>query len=88
VVDKLTDLFRTTHKVKSVLVAKRRGRCCRDIELTVYLENTTGPVSLVLDLRIDHDATVSEVSLTQVLTDTYITLMILINQSMRLSLRM
>ncbi len=54
-VDQLADLFRTTHKVKTVQVAKRRGRHCGDIELTVYLPNATGPVPLVVDLRIAHD---------------------------------
>ncbi len=37
VVDQLVDLFRTTHKVKTVQVSKNRGRHCGDIELTVYL---------------------------------------------------
>jgi hypothetical protein len=54
-VDQLVDLFRTTHKVKTEQVTKIRGRHCGDIELVVYLENTSGPVSLVLDLHIAHD---------------------------------
>jgi hypothetical protein len=54
-VDQLADLFRTTHKVKTQQVVKRRGQPCGDIELPGYLSNETGPVSLVLDLRIDHD---------------------------------
>jgi hypothetical protein len=36
-------------------VVKSRGQYCGDIELAGYLVNETGPVSLVLDLRIDHD---------------------------------
>ncbi len=34
-----------------------RSRCqrCGDIELTGYLTNTSGPVSLVMDLHIVHD---------------------------------
>ena len=34
-------------------MAKSRGQHCGDIELTGYLANASGPVSLVLDLRID-----------------------------------
>jgi hypothetical protein len=40
-VDQLADLFRTTHKVKTVQVAKSRGRNFGDIELVAYLVNTT-----------------------------------------------
>ena len=36
-------------------MVRSRGQRCGDIELTGYLANTTGPVSLVLDLRITHD---------------------------------
>ena len=58
-VDQLADLFRTTHKVKTQQVIKSRGQYCGDIELAGYeagyLANTTGPVLLVLDLRITHD---------------------------------
>ncbi len=36
-------------------MVKSRGQHCGDIELAGYLVNETGPVSLVLDLRIDHD---------------------------------
>jgi hypothetical protein len=54
-VDQLADLFRTTHKVKSQQVVKSRGQDCGDIDLTGYLVNETGPVPLVLDLRIVHD---------------------------------
>ena len=53
-VDQLADLFRTTHKVKTQQVAKSRGQYCGDIQLDAYLENATGPVPLVLDLRIAH----------------------------------
>jgi hypothetical protein len=55
VVDQLTHLFRTTHKVKTEHVTIIRGRYCGDFELTSYLAKTTDPVSLVLDLLIDHD---------------------------------
>ncbi len=54
-VDQITDLFRTTHKVKTQQVARSRGQRCGDIELTGYLVNAEGPESLVLDLRIAHD---------------------------------
>ncbi len=54
-VDQVADLFRTTHKVKTQHVVKSRGQHCGDIELGGYLANETGPVSLVLDLRIAHD---------------------------------
>ncbi len=55
VVDQLVDLFRTTHRVKTQRVVRSRGQRCGDIEIVSYLVNETGPVSLVLDLRIDHD---------------------------------
>jgi hypothetical protein len=54
-VDQLADLFRTTHHTKTQHVTKSRGRHCRDIQLETYLANATGPVPLVLDLRISHD---------------------------------
>ena len=54
-VDQITDLFRTTHKVKTQQVVKNRGQYCGDIELAGYLANAAGPVPLVLDLRIAHD---------------------------------
>jgi hypothetical protein len=54
-VDQFDDLFHTTHKVKTQQVVKNRGQHCGDIELAGYLANETGPVSLVLDLRIAHD---------------------------------
>ena len=36
-------------------MVKNRGQHCGDIELVGYLVNETGPVSLVMDLRIAHD---------------------------------
>ena len=54
-VDQLTDFFHTTTKIKTQQVIKSRGQHCGDIELAGYLANVTGPVSLVLDLRITHD---------------------------------
>jgi hypothetical protein len=42
VVEQLTDLFRTTHKVKTQYVTKSRGRDCGDFELSAYLANLTG----------------------------------------------
>ena len=54
-VDQLPDLFRTTHKVKTQQVVKRRGQHCGDIELAGYLANAADPVPLVLDLRVAHD---------------------------------
>jgi hypothetical protein len=54
-VDQISDLFRTTLKVKTQQVIKSRGQHCRDIELTGYLVNESGLVPLVLDLRIAHD---------------------------------
>jgi hypothetical protein len=53
--DQISDLFRTTHKVKTQQEARRRGQRCGDIELAAYLANAAGPVPLVLDLRIAHD---------------------------------
>jgi hypothetical protein len=55
-VDQITYLFRTTHRVKTQQVIKSRGQYCGDIELVGYLANETGAVSLVLDLRIAHDS--------------------------------
>jgi hypothetical protein len=55
VVEQLTNFFRTTHHTKTQHVTKNRGRHCGDIQLEEYLVNTTGPVSLVMDLRIAHD---------------------------------
>jgi hypothetical protein len=54
-VDQMTDLFSTTHKVNTQQVIKSRGQCCGDIELVGYLPNEEGPVPLVLDLRMSHD---------------------------------
>ena len=53
--DQITDLFRTTHRVKRQQVTKSRGQSRGDIELETYLVNVAGPVSLVLDLRIAHE---------------------------------
>ncbi len=36
-------------------MVKNRGEHCGDVELSGYLANTAGPVSLVLDLHIAHD---------------------------------
>jgi hypothetical protein len=55
VVDQLDVLFRITHHTKTQRVTKNRGRHCGDIHLVTYLVNVTGPVPLVLDLRIVHD---------------------------------
>ncbi len=54
-VDQLTELFHTTHTVKTEHVTKSRGRYCRDVEVTAYLVNATDPVPLVMDLHIVHD---------------------------------
>ncbi len=40
---------------RSFDVTKNRGRHCGDIQLEAYLANTACPVSLVVDLHIDHD---------------------------------
>ena len=55
VVDQLTDLFRTTHRTKTQQVIRSRGQDCGDIDLEGYLSNESGPVPLVLDLRITHE---------------------------------
>ena len=49
VVDRITDLFRTTHKVKTQQVSRSRGLLCGDIVFTDYLVNVVVPVSSVLD---------------------------------------
>ena len=36
-------------------MVRSRGQRCGDVELTGYLANETGPVPLVMDLRITHD---------------------------------
>ncbi len=54
-VDQVADLFRTTNKVKTQHVAKRRGQHCGDNDLEEYSANESGPVPLVLDLRIAYD---------------------------------
>ncbi len=42
-------------KVKTQHVVKSRGQHCGDIELAGYLANESGPVPLVMDLRIAQD---------------------------------
>ena len=56
-VDQLADLFRTPHKVKTqkVGVDRSRGQECGEIELDDYITNATGPVPVVMDLRIAHE---------------------------------
>jgi hypothetical protein len=54
--NKLADLFRTIHKVKTQQVAMSRGQRCGDIQLAAYLADAAGPVPLVLDLRIAHES--------------------------------
>ena len=54
-VEQIADLFHTAHKVKTYQVVRNRGQWCGDIELTVYLVDATGPVSLFLDLCIVHE---------------------------------
>ena len=48
--DVLGDHF--LNRVKTQQVVKNRGQECGDIELTTYLSNTVGPVTLVIDLCI------------------------------------
>ncbi len=68
-------------------VARNRGQECGNIELTGYLANTAGPVSLVLDLHITHERFGSSTDLSINGMDTYITLMMQIGHlKMRLSL--
>ena len=58
-------------------MATSRGQRCGDIELAGYLANVGGPVPLVLDnWTYASLMSVSEVALTLILIDTYITLMI------------
>ncbi len=54
-VDQITDLFHTTHTVKTQHVTKNRGLYCGDVELAAYLANEGDPVPLVLDLHITPD---------------------------------
>jgi hypothetical protein len=54
-IGQLSDLFRTTHTVKTQEVVRSRGHHCGDLELVGYLANEVGPVPLVLDLHIAHD---------------------------------
>ena len=53
-VDQLADLLHTTHKVKTQQVDRNRGQRCGDIELSGYLSNVSGSVTLVMDLHITH----------------------------------
>jgi hypothetical protein len=53
--DQISDLSRTTHKVKTQQVARSRGQRCGDIEVAAYLANAAGPVPLVLNLSIAHE---------------------------------
>ena len=64
-VEQLADLFRTTHRVKTQQVSKRRGQRCVDIEIAAYLANDVGLVSFSMS--------VGEVGLTLVLMTIYIT---------------
>ncbi len=54
-VGQLVDLFHTTHTAKIQQVVRIRGQYWGDVELVGYLDNITGPVPLVSDLRISHD---------------------------------
>jgi hypothetical protein len=56
-----SDLFRTSHRVKTQQVVKNHGQHCGDIELTGYLANATGPVPLVLHYN-DIDKSLNEVA--------------------------
>ncbi len=53
--EQLTDLFHTTHTVKTEHVTKRRGQYCGNVDLSTYLPNTVNPVPWLLDLLIVHD---------------------------------
>ena len=43
------------HNKQTDQVIKIRGQHCGDVDLTGYLQNVSGPVPLVLDLRITHE---------------------------------
>jgi hypothetical protein len=51
----LLTFFAPHIRFKTQQVVKSRGQVCGDIEMTGYLANETGPVPLVMDLRIVHD---------------------------------
>jgi hypothetical protein len=51
--------------VKTQQVARSRGQRCGDIELAGYLANVSGPVSLVLDLRISRFDSISDLSINE-----------------------
>jgi hypothetical protein len=55
VVDQIADLFHTTHTVKTIYTSLKAGVSIVGMLSCVYLANASGPVSLVLDLRIVHD---------------------------------
>jgi len=71
-VDQIADLFRTTQKVKTQQVIKSWGQHCGDIELVGYLANVSGPVPVVLDLRIWISVSDTGALLTLVLMDIYV----------------
>jgi hypothetical protein len=52
---KLLTFFARHIRLKHSRWLKNRGQHCGDVELSGYLANAAGPVSLVLDLRIAHD---------------------------------
>ena len=54
-VTQLADLFHTTTKVTSTHVSCSRGQWCGDIELADFLADTTGPMNLVMELRITYE---------------------------------
>jgi hypothetical protein len=54
-VDQVAVFFLTTPEVKTQQVDKNRGQDRGDIEPGTYIVNESGPVPLVLDLRITHD---------------------------------
>ena len=56
-VDQITDLFRTTHKVKTQQVARSRGHQCGDIELVDYLVNAVDPVPRFIDRSLNESVT-------------------------------
>ena len=53
--EQLTDLFHTTHTVKTEHVTKRRGQYSGNVDLSTYLPNTVNSVPWLLDLLIVHD---------------------------------
>jgi len=51
----LSELLRTTAKVKTSHVARSRGQKCGDIQLDAYIADAAGPAPLIMDLRIVHE---------------------------------